>query len=73
MKNFIIVLFLSFSGLVFSQKTERLNLKKYLVAKLSDSLNESSALNIFNGDLFSLNDSGNSAELFKINPKNGKL
>ena len=59
--------------MVFSQKTERLNLKKYLVAKLSDSLNESSALNIFNGDLFSLNDSGNSAELFKINPKNGKL
>ena len=55
---------MSFLG--FSQKIEKLNLKKYKIAVLSDSLKESSGLTNLDGRLFSFNDSGNTSEIFEI-------
>ena len=57
----------------FSQQTESLRLKKFEVAVLNDSIQETSALNFFNGKLFTLNDSGNTAELFEIDSASGKI
>lgn len=55
---------MSFLG--FSQKIEKLSLKKYKIAVLSDSLKESSGLTNLDGRLFSFNDSGNTSEIFEI-------
>lgn len=57
-------LFLSFQ--IYAQKTQSLNLKKYKIAVLSDSLRESSGLTNIDGRLFSFNDSGNTSEIFEI-------
>ena len=57
---------MSFLG--FSQKIEKLSLKKYKIAILSDSLQESSGLTNLDGRLFSFNDSGNTSEIFEITP-----
>lgn len=57
---------ISFLG--FAQKIEKLNLKKYKIAVLSDSLEESSGLTNINGRIFSFNDSGNTSEIFEITP-----
>ena len=57
---------MSFLG--FPQKIEKLNLKKYKIAVLSDSLKESSGLTNLDGRLFSFNDSGNTSEIFEITP-----
>jgi len=57
---------MSFLG--FPQKIEKLNLKKYKIAVLSDSLQESSGLTNLDGRLFSFNDSGNTSEIFEITP-----
>lgn len=62
----LIVVMISFLG--YAQKTQKLNLKKYRIAVLSDSLRESSGLTTFNGRLFSFNDSGNTSEIFEIKP-----
>ena len=63
---YILLVFLSFQ--ISAQKTESLNLKKYKIAVLSDSLRESSGLTNINGRLFSFNDSGNTSEIFEITP-----
>ena len=57
----------------FAQKTETFKIKKYAVAILNDSLKESSGLNFFHDKLYTFNDSGNTSELFQINPKDGKI
>lgn len=51
---------------ISAQKTQSLNLKKYKIAVLSDSLRESSGLTNIDGRLFSFNDSGNTSEIFEI-------
>src|SRR6218665_1637620 len=66
MKKLFLIQFLLISILGFSQKIEKLNLKKYVIAVLSDSLKESSGLTNINGRLFSFNDSGNTSEIFEI-------
>ena len=68
MKKLFILHFLLISFLGFSQKIEKLNLKKYKIAVLSDSLEESSGLTDINGRIFSFNDSGNTSEIFEITP-----
>ena len=70
----ITLLFLLFYGLgLQAQEARQFRLKKYKVAILSDSLSESSGLNFFGNQLFTFNDSGNTSELFQINPKTGKI
>ena len=66
MRKLFILHFLLISFLGFSQKIEKLNLKKYKIAVLSDSLQESSGLTNLDGRLFSFNDSGNTSEIFEI-------
>lgn len=66
MRKLFILHFLLMSFLGFSQKIEKLNLKKYKIAVLSDSLKESSGLTNLDGRLFSFNDSGNTSEIFEI-------
>jgi hypothetical protein len=68
MKRIFYLLFLLLSFQISAQKTQRLNLKKYKIAVLSDSLKESSGLTNFDGRLFSFNDSGNTSEIFEIKP-----
>ncbi len=66
MRKLFILHFLLISFLGFSQKIEKLSLKKYKIAILSDSLQESSGLTNIDGRLFSFNDSGNTSEIFEI-------
>ena len=66
MRKLFILHFLLISFLGFSQKIEKLSLKKYKIAVLSDSLQESSGLTNLDGRLFSFNDSGNTSEIFEI-------
>lgn len=61
---YILLVFLSFQ--ISAQKTQSLNLKKYKIAILSDSLRETSGLANIDGRLFSFNDSGNTSEIFEI-------
>ena len=69
MKKQILYLFIFLIGFQISaQKTQSLNLKKYKIAVLSDSLRESSGLTNINDRLFSFNDSGNTSEIFVIKP-----
>lgn len=63
---------LAFSQNIFSQvqePSEFLKIKKYKVGELGHQLKESSALIFVKEKLFSLNDSGNTSELFELNPK----
>ena len=73
MKKFILA-FLFFSFLFsFSQKTEKLVLRKYKIATLSDSLKETSGLTFLKDKLFTLNDGGNTNEIFEIDKNSGKI
>jgi len=68
MKKILLTFILLTPFLAFSQKTEKLNLRKYRIAILSDSLRESSGLTHIGDRLFSFNDSGNTSEIFEIKP-----
>ena len=59
--------------LSFSQQAEIFKLKKYRIAILNDSIEETSGLEFFNDKLYTFNDSGNSADLFEIDKSNGKI
>ena len=73
MKKFILA-FLFFSFLFsFSQKTEKLALRKYKIATLSDSLKETSGLTFLKDKLYTLNDGGNTNEIFEIDKNSGKI
>ncbi|WP_312768013.1 hypothetical protein [Epilithonimonas sp.] len=68
MKKLFVIHFLLISLFGFSQKIKKLDIKKYKIAILSDSLRESSGLTNMDGRLFSFNDSGNTSEIFEIKP-----
>ena len=73
MRKFILFcLILSFQ-INFAQQAKFLKINKYQIAVLSDSLQENSGLNFFDGQLFTFNDGGNSSELFQLNLKTGKI
>ncbi|MCZ2083446.1 MAG: hypothetical protein LC112_04170, partial [Flavobacteriales bacterium] len=67
---FSILISLSFSA---QQNYEWFKINKYRTAVLSDSINENSGLDFFNKRLFTINDSGNSSEIFEINKETGKI
>lgn len=73
MKNlFLLILF--FTGIfLFSQEHKTLKINKYKIAVLSDSIKETSALNFFENRLFTINDSGNTSEVFEMDKKSGKI
>lgn len=72
----------TFQPIDFEISAERLILGKngypsvlypYQLGELNPSMNETSGLQWIQGRLFSINDSGNSAEIQEINPENGVL
>lgn len=70
----ILALFFFFNFLFsFSQKIEKLPLRKYKIAILSDSLRETSGLTLINDQLYTINDGGNSNEVFEIDKNNGEI
>lgn len=75
MKRAIFFIFIFIFQVVFSQTEEVkwLKLKPNKVAVLEQQLEETSALNFLEHQLFTLNDSGNAAELYEISPENGKI
>lgn len=72
MKNICTIFLIIFSTFVFSQKTEKLPLRKYKIAILSDSLRETSGLTFLKEKLYTINDGGNSPEIFEIDKNSGK-
>lgn len=73
MKKVFLLFILSFSIVSNAQQAEIFKLKKYRVAVLNDTIQESSGLNFFDGKLYTFNDSGNSAELYEIDKTSGKI
>lgn len=74
MQKITFLFFLSFCLSVYAQRPfKTLKLKKYRVAYLEDELRENSGLNFFKGKLYTINDGGNSAEIFEINPLSGQI
>lgn len=73
MKRIFYILLILSGFQISAQKTQSLNLKKYKIAVLSDSLRESSGLTNINGRLFSFNDSGNTSEIFEIKPGSSNI
>ncbi|MGO4710581.1 hypothetical protein AB4Y90_16045 [Chryseobacterium sp. 2TAF14] len=73
MKKVLLIIILGFSIISHAQQAEIFKLKKYRIAVLSDSIQETSGLNFFDGKLYTFNDSGNSAELYEIDKNSGKI
>ena len=57
----------------FAQQADFLKIGRYRVAYLSDSLKENSGLSFRNGKLYTINDGGNSSEIFEIEKSSGKV
>lgn len=60
-------------GIFNAQQTKEINLKRYEVAMVSDTLQELSGLTMLHHQLFAMNDSGNPADIFQMNPRNGTI
>ena len=65
--------FLFALNLYAQQDLKWLKIKKYKVATLSDSLKETSGLTFFREKLYTINDGGNSSEVFEIDKSSGKI
>ena len=73
MKNLLFFLSFLISLHSFSQKTEKLPLRKYKIAVLSDSLRETSGLTFFKDRLYTINDGGNPNMIYEIDKNSGKI
>ena len=73
MKKVFLLFILGFSIISNAQQAEIFKLKKFRVAVLSDSIQETSGLSFFDGKLYTFNDSGNPAELYEIDKSSGKI
>ena len=71
-KVFLLFIIFTFQ-IAFSQQAEIFKLKKYKIAVLNDSIQETSGLNFFDGKLYTFNDSGNPSELYEIDKNSGKI
>lgn len=57
----------------FAQQADFLKISRYRIAYLSDSLKENSGLSFRNGKLYTINDGGNSSDIFEIDKSSGKI
>lgn len=73
MKNLFFLFFFLFFFSLKAQERETLKIKKYFVAELSDSIQETSGLAFFNEKLYTINDSGNPADIYEIDKTSGKI
>jgi hypothetical protein len=67
---FGLLISLSFSA---QKENQWLKINRFEVAVLSDSLKENSGLKFYNHRLLTINDSGNSSEIFEIDTTSGKI
>jgi len=72
MKIKFVIFFLFISAFATAQ-VQIFNLKPFQKATLSDTLKETSGLTVFENRLFTINDSGNLAEIYEINPDSGTI
>ncbi len=73
MKKLLIFLSFLISIYSFSQKLEKIPLRKYKIATLSDSLRETSGLTFLKDKLYTFNDGGNPNLVFEIDKISGKI
>lgn len=73
MKKILFLFTIMISTIVFSQQATIFKIKKYRVAELNEKIQETSGLNIFNTKLYTFNDSGNTSEIFELDPKTGEI
>ncbi|WP_392436619.1 hypothetical protein ACF3N7_06295 [Cruoricaptor ignavus] len=73
MKKLLLFLYLTISFSAYSQKIENFDLKKFRVATLPAELRETSGLAFYKGELITINDSGNSSEIFVMDKRNGAV
>lgn len=73
MKKVFLLFIIGFSVISNAQQAEIFKLKKFRVAVLNDSVQETSGLSFFNGKLYTFNDSGNPAELYEIDKTSGEI
>lgn len=73
MKKLVFFFAVFFFSNGFAQETNFLKIAKYRVSYLSDSLKENSGLDFFRGKLYTMNDGGNSSEIFEIDKSSGKI
>lgn len=72
-KLFLLFSFFFVLNVSAQQDFRWLKLKNYKIAKLSDSLKETSGLVFRNNKLYTFNDGGNTSEIFEIDKKTGKI
>lgn len=72
-KNFTFLFFIFISASLSAQQLQWLKLNKYKTAVLSDTLSENSGLAFFNNRMFTINDSGNTPDLFEIDQTTGEI
>lgn len=73
MRKIIFITLFVLSWVVNAQRVTSFHLKDYRVSILDKSVEETSGLQFYNGSLYTINDSGNSPELFELNKENGKV
>lgn len=73
MKKLFLVFTIVISTFSFSQQSDFLKIKKYRINYLDDKIKETSGLSLFNGKLYTFNDSGNAPELFEIDKASGTI
>lgn len=74
MKNYFLLISI-FISLSFSAQQEDgwLKMKQFRIAVVNDSLKENSGLDFFHNRLLTLNDSGNTSDIFEIDKTSGKI
>ncbi len=73
MKRILLFITLISFQSAWAQQTEFLKIRKHRVGYLDDKIKETSGLSIFNGKLYTFNDSGNDPELFELDETTGNI
>lgn len=73
MKKILLLITIISLQTVAAQQTEFLKIRKHRLGYLDDKIKETSGLSIFNGKLYTFNDSGNDPELFELDDTTGSI
>ncbi|KQM43909.1 hypothetical protein [Chryseobacterium sp. Leaf201] len=73
MKKLFLISALIISTSASSQQSDLLKIRQYRISYLDEKIQETSGLNLFNGKLYTFNDSGNAPELFELDRTSGKI
>lgn len=73
MKKLFLLSVLIISVSAFSQQADLLKIRQYRTGYLDEKIHETSGLNLFNGKLYTFNDSGNAPGLFELDKTSGEI